>query len=608
MQGGIMDKTQKAVNFEFSVPITKSTEKGNHFVKGFASTNTFDRDAELFTPESFLLDRFKVNPQLLYNHKFWKDANGNEINIGQISEAVPAVVVDIEDENNWGIADEDGNLFDSFSKSRSPDLYPGSRGLWVKAKVTIKEVWEKVDSGDLNTFSWKGRVVFAKAKVAARSVYFSEYVDLNEVSLVYVPANQEATFEIAKSLDTDKKLSIPSSKRQVDYDEFEIIGVEFSKAFYDKKKAAEWLSKNGLTTLKEKDSNGLSYQIDNEKFVPNLVRTFEIEKGIQLITGFIETEENLIEITSGKSFTEVERMKKSKTEEDVADKKDVVVEEKKVEAKVEEKVEEKTKTEIKKDEKVEEKKEEIKVETKVEAKTEEVKKMDESNAQNVTVMGMMDMMSKEKWARLSKVMMAMRAFEEASYQVENKPEELKRLVGELCDVMAEEAVAIKSAKVEAVSKGEESQKQFEVLVASVSDDVMKKLQPVLDDKFKSVLTGFEAFTKTLADFLNKSAGATPEKSDKQEEKKVEEKKVEEKAKSVKVSDEVDTRQKMLVGLATLVEGLKDIKEVKKQVETISKTAVRTDERHEGTEAPKTKNPNDVFGDELWFLSPKRRNG
>lgn len=164
-------------------------------VKGFCSVAKIDRGGDYIDPTEFDLTFFKKNPQLLYNHKLWKDANGNEIPVGHISLISPAYIAEQSPQTPFYEVRSYGNeLLAIIAKEDFPGLVPYDVGLWVEAVVTVDEVWQKIENKELNGFSWQGlanRVLSEKGRNTLLNV------DLIEVSVVHLPANKYASFAIS---------------------------------------------------------------------------------------------------------------------------------------------------------------------------------------------------------------------------------------------------------------------------------------------------------------------------------------------------------------------------------------------------------------------------
>ena len=162
-------------------------------ISGFMSMKNQDRQGDVIEPKLFDLETYMKNPQLWVNHALWKDANGNGISVG-ITEAAYRARVKVNADN----ATADILNFDTGDKITTVETKDfvasdGDTGVWVSCRVMVPEVIDLIRTKRLNAFSWHG-VLLRKAN----GVPFR--MDLYEISLVNVPANQRAVFQIGKSV------------------------------------------------------------------------------------------------------------------------------------------------------------------------------------------------------------------------------------------------------------------------------------------------------------------------------------------------------------------------------------------------------------------------
>lgn len=179
----------------FSAQLLERKRVGTEFyASGFASLNTEDRQGDVVEPSVFDLSTFMRNPQLWVNHRLWQDGNGNGVSAG-IVESIQAVRVRREEPQ--------GALFlydlktdqevRQISLEQFSAVKDGAKGLWLVCKIAIPEVAKLIQDGRLNAFSWQGTIYRRKTGTIAK-------IDLYEVSLVNVPANQYATLQVGKEL------------------------------------------------------------------------------------------------------------------------------------------------------------------------------------------------------------------------------------------------------------------------------------------------------------------------------------------------------------------------------------------------------------------------
>jgi len=84
-----------------------------------------------------------------------------------------------------------------------------SKGLWIKANITdaAGDVYKLIKKGVLSAFSIGFRIKDAEYNNAAE-VFLVKDLELHEISVVSVPANQNTLFNLAKSFDTDEEYSL----------------------------------------------------------------------------------------------------------------------------------------------------------------------------------------------------------------------------------------------------------------------------------------------------------------------------------------------------------------------------------------------------------------
>jgi len=84
-----------------------------------------------------------------------------------------------------------------------------SKGLWIKATISdaAGDVYKLIKKGVLSAFSIGFRIKDAEYNAAAE-VFLVKDLELHEISVVSVPANQNTLFNLAKSFDTDEEYSL----------------------------------------------------------------------------------------------------------------------------------------------------------------------------------------------------------------------------------------------------------------------------------------------------------------------------------------------------------------------------------------------------------------
>ena len=160
---------QKIFNLTSTFKSVEPNEDGSVNIKGYASTNDTDRAGDVIMKESWEkggLDNFTNNPIILFNHDYNKP-------IG-----------------------------------RATSLETDEKGLKITANLSKSagDVTNLVKEGILRAFSVGFRVKDADYMEEGDG-YLIKDAELFEVSVVSVPANQSATFSVAKSFDTQEEYS-----------------------------------------------------------------------------------------------------------------------------------------------------------------------------------------------------------------------------------------------------------------------------------------------------------------------------------------------------------------------------------------------------------------
>jgi len=110
---------------------------------------------------------------------------------------------------------------------RMVDHRVDSKGLWVKARISsaADEVFDLVKDGILTAFSIGFRIVDAEYD-AAKELFVVKELELHEISVVSVPANQNTLFSLSKAFDTAEEFK--SFKMQFAPDSDSAKGLESS--------------------------------------------------------------------------------------------------------------------------------------------------------------------------------------------------------------------------------------------------------------------------------------------------------------------------------------------------------------------------------------------
>lgn len=230
------------ITYSALLELTKEQpDSGNTvFVKGFASVAIVDREGEIASPEEFDVKTFMNAPTLLENHKFLKDEFGNDRAAGKVVFAEPSYIAGTlsSDELSWEIRSlADGSYVNSLLKEKVPNLSEGAKGLFVVAEVHHPDSVERVKRGELGAFSWAGLSYRRKRQ---DGVYELREIDLMEVSLVNIPANNQATFMVGKSMQTHTEYS------KQDLQNTGVVRMRFNKLRYDSQSVEKFMASKGV--------------------------------------------------------------------------------------------------------------------------------------------------------------------------------------------------------------------------------------------------------------------------------------------------------------------------------------------------------------------------
>jgi len=146
---------------------TKDMTIDSIMIEGYASTQDVDRQGDIVPPQVWKqgLDNYLKNPVILAYHDH--------------SEPIGRMV----------------------------DHRVDSKGLWIKARISAAagEVFNLIKDGVLSAFSIGFRIVDAEYN-AAQELFVVKDLELHEISVVSVPANQNTIFSLSKSFNSDEEL------------------------------------------------------------------------------------------------------------------------------------------------------------------------------------------------------------------------------------------------------------------------------------------------------------------------------------------------------------------------------------------------------------------
>lgn len=255
----------------------------DHEVKGFLSVNVLDFDKQITAPEAFNLKSFLQKGTLLYNHRLWLDEQGNPIDVGKVTDAtIVKLVPHKTDDALWNIRDvKSGKIVDTFPKDRIPNRISGDRGVFIRAKVTVEEVWKRVLRRMLNGFSWEGMAEIGYTVLGGLVKKFISKVDMYEASLVLTPMQGDS-------------MLVPISKAAVmktinDKKSYAPYCFVFSPDQFTSESAVAWLKEHGFQSdenmLLSEDGEFVFLQIGVGMIDPDSVRSLGIDEGVNVIVG-----------------------------------------------------------------------------------------------------------------------------------------------------------------------------------------------------------------------------------------------------------------------------------------------------------------------------------
>jgi phage head maturation protease len=166
-------------NFNFQLLAKRTGTKRE--IDGYASTPDLDRDNDIIPSEvlSKAIDGYLEMGTLLYEHGH--DPTYARKPIGLLHTAK---------------MDEEGRLY-------------------VKGSVSDNWIWEKIELGELKAFSIGGMAEWEITEKDGVAIGIAKSMEIHEVSIVAIPANPNAIFSIAKSLQKSLQDAIQDNDKKV---------------------------------------------------------------------------------------------------------------------------------------------------------------------------------------------------------------------------------------------------------------------------------------------------------------------------------------------------------------------------------------------------------
>lgn len=257
-------------------------------IKGFGSTELIDRQKETVDPTEFDIQTFMNCPQLLLNHDYVKDDSGNDSAAGIVTLAVASYIAGENPANplEWVVqAIETDEFVSTWPKRKSPKLMSGHRGLFVVAEVTHPIVKEKILSGELGGFSWRG---FSAVQVSANGLRSLKAIDWIELSVVNIPAQNQSTFMVTSNEDPNLNFEISLKDCSIDQ-------IAFDKSKFSLETIKEYTKKLNIHTPIISESTDMFYVSVNEPSqVVDAAKTFAIKVGDVSLIATPKTEDKIM--------------------------------------------------------------------------------------------------------------------------------------------------------------------------------------------------------------------------------------------------------------------------------------------------------------------------
>lgn len=185
------------------------------------------------------------------------------------------------------------------------------KGLWVKARISAaaEDVFNLVKDGVLTAFSVGFRILDAEYNSAAE-VFIVKELELHEISVVSVPANQNTLFSLAKSFETDdeyksfkmqfasngtsaKGLENPKDTNSDNIKEFNMDKIELEKMLAD---AAKLAAENATKALVEAQRVEAEKNAANAKAEADMQDKIKAAVAAQIVVGESGAEKLLADV------------------------------------------------------------------------------------------------------------------------------------------------------------------------------------------------------------------------------------------------------------------------------------------------------------------------
>jgi len=166
---------------QFNFKLLAKSTGGKKEIEGYASTPDLDRDNDIIPTEVLAkaVDGYLKMGTLLYEHGY--DPTYARKPVGKLN------IAKIDDEGR----------------------------LYVKGTISDQWIWEKIELGELKAFSIGGMAEWEVSQKDGKAVGIAKSMEIHEVSIVAIPANPNAMFSIAKSLQKSLQDAIEDNNKKV---------------------------------------------------------------------------------------------------------------------------------------------------------------------------------------------------------------------------------------------------------------------------------------------------------------------------------------------------------------------------------------------------------
>lgn len=181
----------------FGMTFKSTGDKTKREIEGYASTPDLDRDGDIIPSEVLksAVDEYLKMGTLLYDHGH--DPTYARKPIGKL---------------HTGEIDGEGRLY-------------------VKGTISDDWIWEKIELEELKAFSIAGRVEWEIQEAGDRVIGVAKSLDLYEISVVAIPANPNAIFQIAKTFQASFEKGMIKNKAKLYNKDIELTDTHMHELF-----------------------------------------------------------------------------------------------------------------------------------------------------------------------------------------------------------------------------------------------------------------------------------------------------------------------------------------------------------------------------------------